>query len=264
MRLTFCFCLVLLSRLAICQTVPASTTNAVADKPKNAPNQHLGSPDALADPEMNLRLNALNGNGTAPLIWRIDNRYEGLRGTPYFLPAWSNGQIELLNGRRFTNVPIKFDSQRQELILLRPNQGNDSIIIARQTVNRFLLANADGKEYLFKRYPALKTNDSQLDGGYFLVLYEGKTALLKRVTKSIRAADYKAPYSSGVRYDSFTDANAYYILKPDQTLTKVKLSKRSLLDALDTKNDALKSFADKLGFKSETDAVTLVQQYDTL
>ncbi|GAB2594039.1 hypothetical protein [Spirosoma areae] len=263
MRLTLCLFLLTISRLAAGQTPPASTT-LVANKPKTAPNQHLGSPDAMADPEMNLRLNALNGSGTAPLIWRVDTRYEGLRGTPYFLPNWSNGQIELLNGRRFTNVPIKFDSHRQELILLRPKQGNDSIIIDRQTVNQFRLANADGQEYLFRRYTTLKTNEPPLNGGYFLVLYEGKTALLKRVTKSIQNADYKAAYSSGIRYDSFADANVYYILKSDQTITKVKLSKRSLLDALDDKSDALKSFADKLGFKTENDAVTLVQQYDTL
>ena len=240
-----------------------------ADAPRTTPNQRSGSPDAMADPEMNMRLNSLNGVGTAPLIWRIDTRYEGLRGTPYFQPNWAKGQIELANGRKYTDVPIKFDAHRQALILLRPKQGNDSIIIDQQTVNQFRLAastgnDSDGREYLFKRYPTVKADDPAVRDGYFLVLYEGKTALLKRVSKSFRNADYKAAYSSGVRYDTYADANTYYVLKPDQKLTKVKLSKKSLLDALDSKNDALKTFADKLSFKSETDAATLVQQYDNL
>ena len=223
----------------------------------------------MADPEINLRLNALNGAGTAPLIWRIDTRYEGLRGTPYFQTGWANGQIDLVNGRKYTNVPLKFDAHRQALILLRPKQGNDSIIIDQQTVSQFRLGtsaagDADGREYLFKRFPTVKADDPVVRDGYFLVLYEGKTALLKRVSKSFRVADYKAAYSSGVRYDTYADANTYYVLKPDQKLTKVKLSKKSLLDALNSKSDALKTFADKLSFKSEADAATLVQQYDNL
>ena len=252
------------------ETQAAKSASAKANRPRTAPNQHMGGPDAMADPEMNMRLNALNGAGTAPMIWRVDTRYEGLRGTPYFQPGWANGQIELADGRRFTNVPIKFDAHRQALILLRPKQGNDSIIIDQHTVNQFQLSaattadDADGRSYLFKRYPTAKADDPVVRDGYFLVLYEGKTALLKRVAKNFRTADYKAAYSSGVRYDTYADANTYYVLKPDQKLAKVKLSKKSLLDALDSKSDALKTFADKLNFKSETDAVALMQQYDNL
>lgn len=216
--------------------------------------------------DLNLRLNALNGAGTAPLIWRVDTRYEGLRGTPYFQPDWSKGQIQLTNGRKYTDVPIKFDAHRQALVLLRPKQGNDSIIIDQQTVRHFLVANPDGQEYLFKRYPALKTDDPQIRDGYFMVLYEGKTALLKRVVKLFKSADYKGAYNSNPRYDAYTDANAYYVLKADQTLTKIKLAKKSLLDALSDKEEALKTFVtgQKLEVKSEADAVSLVQHYDTL
>lgn len=243
-----------------------STTNrpTKSPRPASAPNQRLSGPDATPDPEMNLRLNALNGVGTAPMIWRIDTRYEGLRGTPYFQPDWANGQIDLTNGRTYRDVPVKFDAHRQVLMLLRPKQGNDSIIIDQRTVRHFQIANADGKSYLFKRYPTSKAADADVQEGYFMVLYEGKTALLKRIVKTFRPADFKGAYSSGTRYDAYTDANAYYVLKPDQTLTKIKLSKKSLLDALDSKSDALKTFADKFGFKSEADAVAVVQQYDSL
>lgn len=247
----------------------ASVTSRKTNGPAVAPNQRRGGPDAVAEPEMNLRLNALNGVGTAPLIWRIDTRYEGLRGTPYFQSAWAKGQIELINGRKYTDVPIKFDAHRQALILLRPKQGNDSIIIDQQTVHRFRLSvptDTSGREYLFQRYPTAKINDPVLREGYFLVLYEGKTALLKRVVKTFRPADFKGAYTSNTTYDAYSDDNAYYILKPDQTLTKVKLSKKALLDALADKGDGLKKFADtqKLGVKTEREAVALVQHYDSL
>lgn len=221
---------------------------------------------ASSDPTAYLRLNNLNNPSTGPLILRIDTRYEGQHGSPYLLTDWSNGQVSLTNGKQYKDVSLKFDAYRQELILLRPASGNDSIIIARPTVNRFLLTRPDGQAYLFGRYPTANTDDEAIKNGYFLILYEGKSSLLKRVAKTFKAADYQGAYSANVRYDSFDDAFSYYLLKPDKSLTKVKLSKKTLLEAMSDKGDALKKFADnqKSAFKTEEDAVALVKQYDNL
>lgn len=218
------------------------------------------------DPTVALQLNNLNNVSTGPLIFRIDTRYEGQHGTPYFLSDWTKGQISLRTGKQYTDVSLKFDAYRQELLLLRPQSGNDSIIIDKQTVNRFLLIGPDSQPYLFGRYPTVKTNDDALRNGYFLILYAGKSTLLKRVTKLFKKADYKGGYSPNIRYDAYEDALSYYLLKPDNTLTKVKLSKKALLEAMSDRQDALTSFIDqsKLSFKTEEDAVQLVKQYDSL
>lgn len=219
---------------------------------------------ATESAEANLRANALQVLSPNSFILTIDNRYEGLVGSPYFSPDWSNGQILMLDGKTYTNVPIKFDAYRQALILLRPKQGNDSIIIAQPTVQGFRLENKAGESYLFRRYPGAKFGDRAVADGYFMVLYEGKTSLLKRVAKTVQEADFKGGYASGVRYDSFNDANSYFLLSADQSLTRVKLTKKSLLDALADKRDVLKPIADKLDLRSEADAVALVRQYDSL
>ncbi|MBC7568377.1 MAG: hypothetical protein H7319_01420, partial [Spirosoma sp.] len=70
--------------------------------------------------------------------------------------------------------------------------------------------------------------------------------------------------SNGDRFDSFNNATSYYLLKPDQTLIRIKLTKKSLLDALTDKRDALKKLADTLDLRTEADAATLVKQYDSL
>ena len=221
---------------------------------------------ATDSPEANLRLSTLQALNPNSLIMTIDNRYEGLVGTPYFLPNWSNGQIVLTGGKQYTNVPIKFDAHRQALILLRPQQGNDSIIVNRATVLGFQLDNGNGQSYVFRRYAGLKSSDATVADGYFLVLHEGKITLLKRVAKTIQGADYKGGYANGNRYDAYQDANTYYLLKPDQTLTKMKLSEKSLLDALGDQKDALKAFVkqENLKFKTESDAVSLLKKYDSL
>ena len=89
---------------------------------------------------------------------------------------------------------------------------------------------------------------------YFLVLYEGKSVLLKRVTKTFRLTGYKGAYT-----------NLYYVFKPDQALTKGLNWRKIAARHLSHKGDALKAFlADKLNLKTETDAATLVQHYDGL
>ena len=222
---------------------------------------------AQPDPNAALRLNTTNILNRGTMIERIDTRYEGQHGSPYLLPNWTKGRVDLLDGRQFTDVPLKFNAYRQELTILRPRMGNDSIVVDQRTVAGFFLADSSsGKYYPFRRYPTAKTNDPALRDGYFLVLYAGKSALLKRVAKTLDPANYQGGYSPNVRYDSYEDAFSYYLLKPDQTLLKVKLARKPLLEALSDRGDALKSFVDsqKLGLKTEADAVALVKQYDSL
>ncbi|GAB3808475.1 hypothetical protein GCM10028819_47610 [Spirosoma humi] len=210
--------------------------------------------------------NQIVGAGPNGMVNTLDNRYEGLKGTPYFLPDWINGQVEMTTGKNYTNVPLKFNAHKQQLILLRTGSGNDSIIVDANQVKRFMLSSADGQTYVFERLPTAKTNDQNLKDGYFLVLYEGKNALLKRIAKTFKAADYKNPYASDIRYDAYQNAFSYYLLKPDQTLTKVKLSDKSIIDALGDRKDELKAFAkqENLTFKTDNDAILLVKKYDSL
>lgn len=206
------------------------------------------------------------GSGPNGMINTIDHRYEGLRGTPYFLPNWIKGQVEMTAGQNYTSVPLKFNAYQQQLVMLRTWAGNDSILVDPGQVKRFTLTNADGQTYVFRRYPTASTTDETLKNGYFLVLYEGKSVLLKRVTKVFKKADYKNPYANNVRYDEFRDAFSYYVLKPDQTLTKVKLSDKSIIDALGDRKDALKGFVkqENLVVKTENDAILLLKKYDSL
>ncbi len=207
------------------------------------------------------------GAGPYTMVNTMDHRYEGLRGTPYFLPVWAKGQVEMAAGQNYTNVPLKFNAYQQQLILLRTWAGNDSIIVSADQVKRFTLNNTDGQTYLFERLPStIVTSDQSLKNGYFMVLYKGKTALLKRISKTFKQADYKNPYSNDVRYDAFRDAFSYYLLKPDQTLTKIKLSDKSLIDALGDRKEELKTFVkqENLSFKTDNDAIQLVKKYDSM
>ncbi len=240
----------------------AQTRDSTKAKPVQQPNIN----DRRNGFETFQSMGQIIGTGPNGMVNTIDHRYEGLRGTPYFLPEWIKGRVEMTAGQNYTNVPLKFNAYQQQLILLRAWANNDSIIVDANQVKRFILKNDNGQTYLFQRLPTAKTNDQNLKDGYFLVLYEGKNVLLKRIAKTFKQADYKNPYSNDVRYDAFTNVFSYYLLKPDQTLTKVKLSDKSLIDALGDRKDELKAFVkqENLYFKDENDAITLVKKYDSM
>ncbi|UFH53239.1 hypothetical protein [Spirosoma sp. KNUC1025] len=206
------------------------------------------------------------GAGPYTMVNTIDHRYEGLRGSPYFLPEWNKGQIEMMAGQNYKDVPIKFDAYRQQLILLRTWVGSDSIIVNSSQVKSFQFNSSDGHFYVFRRFPGAKTDDESLKEGYFLVLYQSKSALLKRVVKTFRKADYKNPYSNDIRYDEFKPVSSYYLLKPDQTLVKVKLSDKAIIESLGDRKEELNAFvkAEKLNVKTEADAIQLITKYDGL
>lgn len=206
------------------------------------------------------------GSGPYTMVNTIDHRYEGLRGSPYFLTDWNKGQIEMMAGQHYKDVPIKFDAYRQQLLLLRTWVGSDSIIVNASQVKSFQFGNKDGQFYVFRRFPEAKTDDLTLREGYYLVLYQGKSALLKRIVKTFKKADYKDAYSTDTRYDEFRSAFSYYLLKSDQTLVKVKLSDKALADALGDHKDELKAFSkdQNLTVKTEADGIQLVKKYDSL
>lgn len=236
-----------------------------ADTTKVTSKQAFNPNDRRNGYETYQSMNQVVGAGPNTMINTIDHRYEGLRGTPYFLPEWNKGQIEMVAGQHYKEAQLKFDAYRQHLVMLRPWAGNDSIIVNANMVKSFEFKSDNGQIYTFRHLPGVKTDDEALKEGYFLVLYQGKSSLLKRVVKSFRKADYKNPYANGNRYDEFKDIIAYYILKPDNTLEKVKLTDKAIIEVLGAHEDDLKNFAkqEKLSGKTETDAVRLIQKYDS-
>ncbi|GAA4459875.1 hypothetical protein GCM10023189_34140 [Nibrella saemangeumensis] len=247
------------SLLLMVLTVWAQTTpKGKDDKQKETNPEPVESAEAFR--VRNMMLLSTDNN----IMPTVDTRYEGLQGTPYFIPNWSRGQVDLTNGTHQTNVPLKFDAHRQSLLILREKM-RDSIIVNPNQIKAFTIMDADGNGYLFKRYTGL-TGDKQLSEGYFMVLYEGKNAMLKRVNKLFKKADFKGGYSADIRYDSYTDDVSFYLLRPDKSLVKLKKSKKAVLDALSDKKADVARFIDekKLDFKSEYDLAQVVQYYDSL
>lgn len=247
----------LLPTLVLAQTPDTTKTHKYVPPVKATPP--VTDPLVLVNQLNNIQ-NYANINTQIKLV---DNRYEGLRGTPYLVPDWSKGNIELMTGKVYADVPIKFDAASQNLVMLRP-ANKDSIIVFAGQIKQFTFQDADSNTFVYRRFPTMKTDDNVLKTGYFQILYAGKNILLKRTAKTFRKADYQQAYSANIRYDSYQDDVTYYLLRPDQTLTKLRRSKKPLFDALGGDQQALNDFAsrEKLSFKTDADMAKIVQFAD--
>lgn len=195
----------------------------------------------------------------------FDSRYEGIKGSPFFISEWISGQMAFVDGKVFNEVPLKYNAYTKELMMKRPS--GDSLIIFPYQVQSFTINDPVTKaNFTFKRYPKAQTPKYDMRDVYLLVLYEGKTSLLKLVKKNLKKADYKDPYSNNIRYDTYEDANEYYLLKTDGSLSKIKKSKKSVLEALSDKEVAMKALLEqeKIELKSERELVRVVAKYDAI
>jgi hypothetical protein len=195
-----------------------------------------------------------------------DNRYEGRAGTPYFLPDWANAELTRPDGVTMTRLLLKYNIYGQ-VLLLRRTITNDSLEVAPEQIDRFTLHGTEGQTWLFRRLaPTTNQPGSVPESGYFLVLHDGKTTLLKRLGKEIQRANYQGTYSPNLRHDTFLDKFAYYLLRPDNTLVQVHKSRTSLLNAFGPQRASVETFADqnRIGGRTEPDMIRLVQHVNSL
>ncbi|GAA4427250.1 hypothetical protein GCM10023188_10120 [Pontibacter saemangeumensis] len=191
------------------------------------------------DAERNLA--ELGSSTNATMVQVYDNRYEGIKGTPYFKEHWAKATIAA-NNTVYKNVEVKYNVYESNLLYRTPKGAEYVLLPAR--VDSFLLV--DGvtqQKFMFRKFPALAAEAPKLGQHFALVLHDGKQVQLVMVPqKHLMKADFKGPYSAGNKYDELQDLQSYYLFGPDQTFIKVKLNKKSLLKALPGKQDKVAAY----------------------
>lgn len=203
-----------------------------------------------------------NGNSNMALV--MDNRYQGIKGSPRLFDKWYPAEIVLNGGQKHQNIPFKLDVfEKQELIT--KNQMGDSLFIKEEMVSYFSIYNEDTKiTHTFKRFKEKSTDIKPI---FFDVLNEGKYSLLAKRYKNFSPADFKGGYSVQKFYDEYTNATDLFVKMPEiEDLVKIKPNKKSILKVLSGKDKELSAFIDKekLDLKNEQDLAKLFAYYNQI
>ncbi len=222
-------------------------------------------PGSPLNEQENLRL--LAGNDVNTVVMVKNKMYEGLRGTPYFLPNWSTGDILLSTNQRVVNVPLKYDVYARQIMARRPK--GDSIWVDQGRIVEFTLndAHALPGQAVTHRFRLFSNLPNQPNRPEFLeVLHpSGPYSLLKRPVKTLYKASTQQAYSADRPYDELVDAPEYYLLNPQGTMTLIKPSQKALLAAVPAEwAEPLRAQLKKASLKTEDDLFNAVSHLNQL
>lgn len=191
----------------------------------------------------------------------MDNRYEGITGTPYLVPRWLSAAVTTRQKKVVDALPLKYDVLGQHLWMRDPQKG-DSMLLDDNAIASFVLSDPSRvpEKREFRRF--LEAPNPAQSREFVEVLHQGKYTLLKQYSKEIRKASYKGAYGADRRSDDILDKTTYYLVGTNKAAAPVKLSLKALQAAAPELAAALKDEASQRPAKTEADLVALLAAVD--
>jgi hypothetical protein len=202
--------------------------------------------------------NLADGTGS---VQTFDNRYEGVRGTPFVFEAYMPGEVFFKEKSRVAIKELNYNCFENEIVYMDPAT-KVIRLVNRYQVDLFTITNG-GEVLTF--VPIQLEEDSETV--FAQVLYNKGSMVYKVYGKEWLKANYEGGYSADRKYDAFVDKYDLYFLKQgDQTLYKVKRSKKQIIAAFPGREKDISAFikSSKLDLKMDDSLVQLLEYYDSL
>ncbi len=199
------------------------------------------------------------------MVRLFDNRYEGVKGSPFFNAEWVKATVSS-NKTLYDNLEVKYNVNENEILYRNPD--GKEFVLKPQHVDSFTLK--DGKSItgvLFKKFPALASHDPKLANQFAVALYEGAQMQLVMVPqKNFIKANFEGAYNSGNAYDELRDDYNYFLIAPTQAVNKVKLTKRNFLKALPANQGKVEKYieSERLDMNTENGWIKALVYYESL
>ena len=202
-------------------------------------------------------------------VTSFDNRYEGVKGSPFVYDDWLEGKLTLADSVVVKNkIFFKFDVLKNEIwVKLREDQEH---IIYNKDILKLDLFQKDGKKIKLRKF---KLPENENRHHISIAVYEGNNVqLIKDVKKIFRKSNLedKGLVIVGHAYDWFEEQSNFYFRKKSENATKVVLRKGDISEAarLSKSNIILvEKFCKENNLKgklTEEEAIKLVEYFDTL
>ncbi len=180
----------------------------------------------------------------------FDNRYEGVKGTPFLFEEWTPCEIYLENGTEFKDeLKLNYNAETNEIHLLSPN--NTVRILYSTQIKKFVATPKSGSSF-FVRFKPTELGLKEGPEIFCEVLYDGETKLVKKTNVIYKKANYEGAYAQGKTYDEYQKTDKLYI-KTKNGYEKIGLSKGAVMKLFPEKKAELKGYFKKLGKGIDTE-----------
>ncbi|MEO0898077.1 MAG: hypothetical protein AAFY71_16830 [Bacteroidota bacterium] len=202
------------------------------------------------------------GQSSSTMVQRFDQRYQGVKGSPYWPEQWTKGSLMMKNEKWVKDVKIKYNSYSDQVVILLDG-------IEKAMINNMVPAfeiNVEGKNYKFERI-AREVAPPLIAHEYYQVIYKSdRISFYFQPRKKLIKADYEGAYKTGNPYDEFQDDLHYFIGKNDSRLKRIKLNKRAVLKAMEDRKSEVKAFMkeNKIVLNQPTDLIPVLKFYNQI
>jgi hypothetical protein len=179
---------------------------------------------------------------------------KGIKGNPFFFSAEMENNDVFYDGTLYTNVPLLFDIVRQEIVVNRYNQ-NVRITLLNEKVKYFTLAG-----HRFENIALNEGKDESAGNTIYDLVFNGRASVYVKRSKRIKNPVKAEDPPEFVEEDMFYIRNGSILYAVDNRST--------LLQALKDKNELIKAYLRKNGFKFkkklEKELIMTAAYYSTL
>jgi len=220
--------------------------------------QNISVPEDYEAKENLRELGSMDGTGN---VQTFDNRYKGVKGTPYVFEEFHPGEVYLKTKNKVAVQDLNYNCFENEIVYMDPAT---KVI---RLMNRFqvdLFTIRDGDRVL--TFVPVKLGDDE-QTIFAEVLYNKGSDVYKVYGKEWLKANYEGGYSADRRYDEFVDKyDLYFIKEGENMLYKAKKSKKQVIAAFPDHEKEISSYikSNKLDLKEDSSLVKLLVYYDSL
>ena len=149
----------------------------------------------------------LNSNYSKESIFTFDNRYSGVKGSPYLFDDWLPAKVQvrhMTQDQHYTvdNISAKFNIYDQTLYV-KPERSSSVVAMDRGILSVTMFIESDSITIL---PVAIKGKTV-----YCAQLSSKPVEVIKVYSRSFREANYKGGYSTGTTYDEFINKDQWMI-----------------------------------------------------
>ena len=172
---------------------------------------------------------ALKKIGTSQFasVMTFDNRYEGIKGTPYVFEKYESGKIILKSDKVLNNgfeVNINaVDGKAWALVDSSQEIQIDNVYIKSITVND----NQKKRTFIPYKVSMVEGNSNKSEILYEQLYADKNYQFLKKHSRNLKKADYTRAFAPDIRYDEYIKREEYYLLANNKW-SKVKIKKGAI------------------------------------
>jgi hypothetical protein len=183
-----------------------------------------------------------------------------IEGTPFFDEAWKPAIVVLQNAKTVGNVKMRLNLQTQEAHFLDKN--NAEMAVPAGLIKEIRFTMTPGPDSLMLTFrEGFPPVDGQDHNNFYLILLEGKIALVCALSKSV--VTKKDPISGEVKKE-FVNYENYYLFR-NGSMVRVRKDKGFIISKLSDRRDQISEFVDKnrLNYRSIEDIKKIIGYYNS-